>query len=227
MSNEDYVAKLRKDYEEIADKVERGMLPLVARNPVIEKAVSEYVLAQDEDFERRRKKGGYVPIQFRDSNMLDKFADLIMYEELTWSHPDKMSIVKYPVMSDWQVKRRAEVEERMGDVEFGDSRYRGRKKGYYYDANNAPQVTNNKLVDEFNATENGVDIALDIELLLSNAGLTKRQREVIELIYLEDLTQTDAAEKLGISQPAIKSHISAAIKKLKEAVRRGDFDYIT
>lgn len=226
MPNEDYIEKLRKDYEEIADKVKRGMLPLVARIPAIDKAVRDYVEAQDAHFESMREEGGYVPVQYRDSHMLDKFAELIMYEELTWSHPDKMSIVEYPVMSDWQAKRRAEDEERMGDVEFGDRRYRGRKKDYYYDANNTPQVTNNKLVDEFNATENEADIAIDIELLLSNAGLTKRQREVFELIYVEDLTQMDAAEKLDISQPAIKSHISVGIKKLKEAARRGDFDYI-
>lgn len=39
----DYNANLRKDYEDIRDKVERGMLPLVARIPAIEKAVSDYI----------------------------------------------------------------------------------------------------------------------------------------------------------------------------------------
>src|SRR5690606_41916934 len=102
------------------------MLPLVARNPVIEKAVSEYVLAQDEDAARRRKKRGYVPIQIRDSNMLDKFADLIMYEELTWTHPDKMSIVKYPVMSDWQAKDRREKTSFLGEMTYDDRQFNGR-----------------------------------------------------------------------------------------------------
>src|SRR5690625_6502183 len=82
------------------------MLPLVARIPVIDKAVRDYVEAQDAHFDSIREEGGLVPIQYRDSHMLDQFAELIMYEELTWSHPDKMSIVEYPIMSDWQAKER-------------------------------------------------------------------------------------------------------------------------
>src|SRR5690625_1322214 len=94
----DYNAKLAQDYADIRAKVRGGMLPLVARIPEIDKAVSDYVLAQDDDFERKKakavaegRKETSVPIQYRDSVMLERMADLLDYEYLTWSHHDKMN----------------------------------------------------------------------------------------------------------------------------------------
>src|SRR5690625_4982413 len=106
----DYNAKLAQDYAGIRAKVRGGMLPLVARIPAIEEAVSAYVEAQDAHYEELRRKaeeeGGEVseavPIQLRDATALHRMADLVLHEVLTWSHPDKMSIVEYPVMSDSQ-----------------------------------------------------------------------------------------------------------------------------
>lgn len=216
MPNEDYVKKLRKDYEEIADKVERGMLPLVARNPVIEKAVSEYVLAQDEDFERRRKKGGYVPIQFRDSNMLDKFADLIMYEELTWSHPDKMSIVKYPVMSDWQAKDRREKTSFPGEITYDDRQFNGRRKGYSVGKSGEINVTNHRMPNLEDSGIKALEDKITVTELLERAKLTDRQRQAIELVYFEDMTQEQAAKVMGVKKHTVSEHIKKSIKKLSE-----------
>lgn len=219
MSNEDYVAKLRKDYEEIADKVERGMLPLVARNPVIEKAVSEYVLAQDEDFERRRKKGGYVPIQFRDSNMLDKFADLIMYEELTWSHPDKMSIVKYPVMSDWQAKDRREKTSFPGEITYDDRQFNGRRKGYSVGKSGEINVTNHRMPNLEDSGIKALEDKITVAELLERAKLTDRQRQAIELVYFEDMTQEQAAKVMGVKRSTVETLLRRSIKKLRQSVR--------
>ena len=44
-----------------------------------------------------------------DSNVLERLASLILYEELTDPHPDKMTREEYPIMSDSQ------REERLGD----------------------------------------------------------------------------------------------------------------
>src|SRR5690625_3964535 len=125
----DYNAKLAQDYEDIRAKVRGGMLPLVARIPEIDKAVSAYVLAQDEHYEELRRKaeaedgdaGGSpeaVPIQLRDATALHRMADLVMHEELTWSHPDKMSIVEYPVMSDRRTRTYYENHSHKGDLKF-------------------------------------------------------------------------------------------------------------
>lgn len=219
MPNKDYVAKLRKDYEEIADKVERGMLPLVARNPVIEKAVSEYVLAQDEDFERRRKKGGYVPIQFRDSNMLDKFANLIMYEELTWSHPDKMSIVEYPVMSDWQAKDRREKTSFPGEITYDDRQFNGRRKGYSVGKSGEINVTNHRMPNLEDSSIKALEDKITVAELLERAKLTDRQWQAIELVYFEDMTQEQAAKVMGVKRATVETLLRKSIKKLRQSVR--------
>lgn len=44
-----------------------------------------------------------------DSNVLERLASLILFDELTDTHPDKMSREEYPILSDSQ------REERLGD----------------------------------------------------------------------------------------------------------------
>lgn len=223
MPNEDYVKKLRKDYEEIADKVERGMLPLVARIPAIEKAVSEYVLAQDEDFRRKREKGGHVPIQLRDNRLLDKFAELIMYEELTWSHPDKMSIVEYPIMSDWQAKERRDKTSFPGEVTYNDRQHNGRRKGYSVGKSGEINVTNHRMPNLEDSGIKALEGEITVAELLEGAKLTDRQRQAVELVYFEDLTQEQAAKVMGVSQPNIAAYISVALEKIKNSIKDSIF----
>src|SRR5690625_79257 len=134
----DYNAKLLEDYKEIRGKVERGMLPLVARIPAIDKAVSEYVIARDEHLESKRNP----PIAYRDEKALERFADLILYEELKWSHPDKMTIVEYPVMSDWQEIERNSKRVLPGEITFRDRNHNGRRKAHSVGKNGEIKVTN-------------------------------------------------------------------------------------
>src|SRR5699024_12161843 len=44
--------------------------------------------------------------QFRNSDLMDELADVILHDDLTWSHPDKMTIVEYPLLSDSQQHER-------------------------------------------------------------------------------------------------------------------------
>ena len=219
MSNEDYIAKIKKDYEEIADKVKRGMLPLVARIPVIDKAVRDYVEAQDAHFESMREEGGHVPIQYRDSHMLDQFAELIMYEELTWSHPDKMSIVEYPIMSDWQAKERRDKTSFPGEITHDDRQFNGRRKGYSVGKSGEINVTNHRMP---NLEDSGIE-ALEGEItvaeLLEGAKLTDRQRQAIELVHFEDMTQEQAAKVMGVKRATVETLLRRSIKYLRQSVR--------
>jgi RNA polymerase sigma factor (sigma-70 family) len=54
----------------------------------------------------------------------------------------------------------------------------------------------------------------DVQCML--AVLTQRQRDIIKLIYLEGETQENAAEKIGISRRALRTHVDRARKKLKK-----------
>lgn len=46
--------------------------------------------------------------------------------------------------------------------------------------------------------------------------LTKKQKEVIKLIYWKNLTQEDTAKKLGISRASVQNRLDGALKKLKK-----------
>jgi hypothetical protein len=214
-SNHDYNAKLAQDYETIRGKVKRGMLPLVARNPGVDKATSEYAIAQDELFETKRARGGGVPIPFRDSNALDRFANLIMYEELKWSHPDKMSIVDYPIMSDDQLELRQEKYVSNSNIQYGDRRFSGRRKTHFTDDNGAPQVRNSRIVGPQDLTIESIIDYIDLYDALENAGLTDRQREAVDLVYFDGMTQEDAADVMGVSHRRIVGkYIDKALAKL-------------
>lgn len=219
----DYNATLVDHYEDIKRRVSTGMLPLVARVPAIDKATGEYAVKQAEHYENKRaealasgKSPNTVPIPYRDSGALDRYADLVLYEELKWSHPDKMTIVDYPIMSDSQTEEREEKYTPKPDLKYGDRRYQGRKKTHFTDDFGSPQVRNHKIVEPQDPTFESANKYAELYELLEKAHLTNRQRQVIDLVFFEDMKQEDAAEALGVSQPAIKKHIDAALRKLRE-----------
>src|SRR5690625_1894270 len=223
----DYNAKLAQDYADIRAKVRGGMLPLVARIPAIEEAVGAYVLAQDAHYEELRRKaeeeGGdastAVPIQLRDATALHRMADLVLHEELTWSHPDKMSIVEYPVMSDSQrIERFNEIPSekvyyRKEDFVGTSSSIRDNNDGDENDAKQYPIYS-----PESDETFSELAAYIDVHKALDNADLTSRQREAIDLVYFEDMTQEQAAEVMGVTRQAISRYISFAIIKLRKVV---------
>src|SRR5699024_6489494 len=57
---------------------------------------------------------------------------------------------------------------------------------------------------------------IDLYNALENAGLTERQRQAIELVYFEGMTQEDAAKEMGVSKPAVNQFISIGNTKIKK-----------
>lgn len=69
-------------------------------------------------------------------------------------------------------------------------------------------------VEEILAT---VDQSQRLAVLLQDAGLTERQRELVLLIRGAGLTSTEAAARLGIAPSTARRHLQAARKKLGDA----------
>lgn len=229
--NEDYTAQLRLEYEDLRKKVRSGMLPLVARLPAIEKAVTTYVGAHESEFERKRAKAmaegrsvDTVPIPYRDERLLHQFADLVMHEELTWSHPDKMSIVEYPVMSDRQTKSYYGDTSHKSELQFGDLRFLGKRKTVVERRDGSYDVRFNRVLTIGNGEEDATNDRIDVISALEGAELTERQLEAITLVYFgnegEGMTQAEAGAEMGVSRRAVGFFLDASFAKIKRYMLR-------
>ena len=216
----DYNEQLRMDYASIRDKVERGVLPIGDRIKAIDDAIKRYVHAQDDDFEGKRIKAesqgrsvNTVPIQYRNTALLDALANLLMYEYLTWSHHDKMNIVDNPILSDTQMAYRHRKESRISDVYTGG-------EGDAAIGRRTDHDGVKRRIYDYMTPERDMSLVpsayIDLYNALENAGLTERQRQAIELVYFEGMTQEDAAKEMGVSKPAVNQFISIGNTKIKK-----------
>jgi len=65
----------------------------------------------------------------------------------------------------------------------------------------------------------GSTLAADrIDLHRALAGLARRQREVVMLRFVADLTEADVAEELGISVGSVKQHAARGLAALRSAL---------
>lgn len=65
--------------------------------------------------------------------------------------------------------------------------------------------------------QTGVADRLDLQRLL--ASLSRRQRDVVALRYLADLSEADVADELGISVGAVKTHTHRGIEALRRRLQ--------
>lgn len=210
-----YNEKLAQETSKVRDKVKRGMLPLIARCPALDKITVEYAVAQAEHYDNKRSEGVNMPIAYRNSDLLDRCADLVLHEELTWSHPDKMSIVEYPLVGERNEKSYRDKHTPKSELQFGDMRYLGKRKVAMDDEDSAA-VYKRKIVRQNDPIIEQVDAHIDLYRAIDNAGLTDRQRQAIDLLYFGGMTQEEAAAEMGVSQPAIFKFERIALRKLNE-----------
>lgn len=79
-------------------------------------------------------------------------------------------------------------------------------------------MTNKKKIEEslYYSGVDKLDLLIDIDLLLVEAKLTERQKEVVELYFFLQYTQEEVSDVLGISQQAVLDHI----KKIKNKIQK-------
>ena len=61
-----------------------------------------------------------------------------------------------------------------------------------------------------------MDIVIDSERAIKEAGLTLQQQKVIELRWVEGDTQQEVADMLQLSQPTVLQHEQYAKKKVQK-----------
>jgi len=68
-----------------------------------------------------------------------------------------------------------------------------------------------RYVGDTNASDTLVDFAIAVE----KASLTARQAEALRLVYVEDLTQKSAGERLNVSREAVSLITEFAVTKIQ------------
>lgn len=58
------------------------------------------------------------------------------------------------------------------------------------------------------------DILIDLQTATERAGLTDRQRQALRLVYVEDLSQVSAAERMGATKQTINRLVNVGTAKL-------------
>src|SRR5690625_868218 len=145
------------------------------------------------------------------ASALRRLATYVLLDTLTDSQPDKMSREEYPIMSYGQTGRYFARNGTIAPEPYTQESVMGRKssaKEWGSDNSDALLFADDPmLLDVINTA--------DLYALLDNANLTDRQRQAIDLVYFEDMTQEQAAEVMGVTRQAVDLYARNAINKLR------------
>src|SRR5699024_10837636 len=145
------------------------------------------------------------------SSVLSRLATYLLLDTLADTHPDKMARDEYPVMSYWQTGRYFARNRPIAPEQYTQESVMGRKssaKEWGSDNSDALLFADDPMLLD-------VIESVDLEALLDNAKLTNRQRQAIDLVYFEDMTQEQAAEVMGVTRQAVDLYARNAINKLR------------
>lgn len=65
-----------------------------------------------------------------------------------------------------------------------------------------------------------IDIIMDADILLRDAGLTERQRYVLDLYYGKGMTLAEIGSELGVTLQAINDSLKQAKRKISKVLER-------
>lgn len=154
--------------------------------------------------------------EFPDESVLNRLAWYIVFDEMTDKNEHKVSQTDYPILSDWQTKYRREREKVLANVYTGAN---DEVIGRYTD-----QTGMRRKIYDYMTPERDMSLVpteyLDLYNAIENAGLTDRQRQAIDLVYFEGMTQEMAAEVMGVGQDVVSRHLSSAIRNLREYIAK-------
>ena len=70
-----------------------------------------------------------------------------------------------------------------------------------------------------------IDERLVLQDALGSAHLSEKQKEVLEAVYIDGLSQEETAKRLDISQPTVARHIEYAIEKIAASYEDDENEY--
>ena len=145
------------------------------------------------------------------SSVCSRLATYIDLDHTTDGNPHKASTNEYPVLSDHQLKRRRDREMSLSNVYTGEG---DTTIGRYTDHDGIKR----RIYDYMTPKKDSTLIPtayLDLYDALDNAGLTARQRQTIELVYFEGMTQEAAADVMGVSRSSLRVYEDRAFDNIR------------
>lgn len=82
-----------------------------------------------------------------DGTALERLATLILRDELSDMHPDKVTREEYPILSDRQLETRDDKETKVSDIVYGNDKTVGFRKVHYEDTNGTTQTHRKRIYD--------------------------------------------------------------------------------
>lgn len=67
---------------------------------------------------------------------------------------------------------------------------------------------------QYTGDYDAVDTLIDLEIAIDRAGMTSKQRQAFDLVFIEGNEQKAVAKTLGISEPALSYRLAFAVSKL-------------
>lgn len=148
------------------------------------------------------------------ASVLSRLATYILLDTLTDSHPDKMAREEYPIMSYGQTGRYFARNCTIAAEPYTQGSVMGRKSS----AKEWGNGNSDALLFADDPMLMGVIESVDLYALLDNANLTDRQRQAIDLVYFEDMTQEQAAKVMGVTRQAVDLYARNAINKMRRLI---------
>lgn len=150
--------------------------------------------------------------QMPSSAVLSRLAWYIDLDHMTDRNAHKASQAEYPILSEHQLAYRRKHESTLENVYTGKN---DATIGRYTDHDGKKRRIYDYMTPERDMALMPTE-HLDLYTALDSAGLTARQREAVDLVYFEGMTQEDAAEQMGVSRASLRTNIDRSISKLKE-----------
>lgn len=159
-------------------------------------------------------------------SVLSRLAWYIVFDEMTDSHPDKMSREEYPMLSRGQMERRDEKTTLLDDLQYGDLRGLGKRKVNSSmvtdDGENAddsrPFVNSIRLIGQRRTEADDVNDRLSFAEMIDGANLTVRERHVIVEMFANDRNQFEVAADMDVSQARISQLLNRALDKIRDSL---------
>lgn len=140
------------------------------------------------------------------ASVLSRLATYLLLDNLTDSHPDKMSREEYPIMSYGQTGRYFERNTTLADINYSPEDVRGT-------ISNTATGAKDVLMSPINKDMQAVDWHVFLRQILNN-----REYDVIISLYDEGRTQAETAEKLGVSERWVRNLLAESLDKLRKSL---------